>query len=163
MRAFIFLIAAAILISPVVLPPHAQAQSDPLTARSWQLLSGQDYLELAEYDRDVYISGINDAYNWSFVAGFQRMKWLIPCVHGRQPEQLSAMFSKWLQENPERWHEPAAKLFPFAMFSDCRKPGRSQKLKNPEALKKAENPGKSATPETPKDPKKPENPKKPKS
>ena len=26
------------------------------------------------------------------------------------------------ETNPERWHEPAAKLFPFAMFDSCRKP-----------------------------------------
>ncbi len=122
MRALKFLIVAALLLLAAIHAPDATAQSDPLTARSWQLLSGQDYLELAEYDREVYVTGVNDAYNWSYVAGFERMKWLVPCVHGRQAEQLSAMFAKWLKNNPERWHEPAAKLFPFAMFSDCRKP-----------------------------------------
>jgi hypothetical protein len=140
MRALDFFIIAAMLASLAVLTPHARAQSDPLTARSWQLLSGQDYLELAEYDREVYVTGVNDAYNWSFVAGFQRMKWLVPCVHGRQPEQLSAMFSKWLQENPGRWHEPAAKLFPFAMFSACRKPEKPQKTQKPGKRGKLEKP-----------------------
>ena len=122
MRAFVILIIASILASPTFLTPRARAQSDPPAGPSWQLLSGQDYLELAEYDREVYVSGINDAYSWSYVAGFERMKWLGPCVQGRQAEQLAAMFSKWLRENPERWHEPAAKLFPFAMFAACREP-----------------------------------------
>jgi hypothetical protein len=27
------------------------------------LLSGPDYLELAEYDREVYVTAVNDAYN----------------------------------------------------------------------------------------------------
>ena len=152
MRAFIYLIIAAMLACPVIFAPGAQAQSDSLTARSWQLLSGQDYLELAEYDRDGYISCINDAYNWSFVAGFQRMKGLGPCVRGRQPEQLSAMFSKWLQENPGRWHEPAAKLFPFAMFKACRKPGNPGKV---EQTSKTEKPEKTDKPTTLKKPEKP--------
>ncbi|MDA1101766.1 MAG: hypothetical protein O2967_22630 [Proteobacteria bacterium] len=130
MRAFIFFIAAAILLSSAISVSHAQSEPDPAAVRSWQLLSGQDYLELAEYDREVYVTGVSDAYNWSFVAGFQRMKWLVPCVHGRQAEQLSAMFSKWLRENPERWHEPAAKLFPFAMFTACRKPETPEKPKS---------------------------------
>ncbi len=124
MRAFILLITVAMLLPPAVITNGAWAQTDsnPSASRSWQLLSGQDYLELAEYDREVYISGINDAYNWSYVAGFERMKWLGPCVRGRKAQQMSAMFSKWLRQNPERWHEPAAKLFPFAMFAACRKP-----------------------------------------
>ena len=101
--------------------PVALAEGKPTPGKTWQLLSGQDFLELAEYDREVYVTGVNDAYNWSFMAGFERMKWLIPCVRGRQSQQLSAMFSKWLKKYPEKWHEPAAKLFPFAMFAVCRK------------------------------------------
>ena len=129
MRAFISLIIAAMLVSPALLAPPAWAAPESSPGTSWQLLSGQDYLELAEYDREVYLTGVNDAYNWSFVAGFERMKWLGPCVRGRQAQQLSAMFAKWLKENPERWHEPAAKLFPFAMFAACRKPDQPAKPK----------------------------------
>jgi len=101
--------------------PVAAAQTRPGKGSSWQLLSGQDYLELAEYDREVYVTGVNDAYNWSYVAGFERMKWLVPCIYGRRAQQLAAMFAKWLEASPERWHEPVAKLFPFAMFDSCRK------------------------------------------
>jgi hypothetical protein len=43
-------------------------------------------------------------------------------VRSRQAQQLAAMFSKWLQKNPERWPEPVAKLFSFAIFSAGRKP-----------------------------------------
>ncbi len=118
MRVIFFIIFA------VLLAQGAAAQSAGSKGSSWQLLSGQDYLELAEYDREVYVTGLNDAYNWSYVAGFERMKWLVPCVHGRKSQQLAAMYAKWLQAKPERWHEPAAKLFPFAMFESCRKPGK---------------------------------------
>ncbi len=138
MRALIMFFIAMAFALPVQMTDAAGAESKPPTARtsggSWQLLSGQDYLELAEYDREVYITGINDAYNWSYVAGFERMKWLVPCVYGRKAQQLSAMFSKWLQANPERWHEPAAKLFPFAMFETCRKPKKEKdKEKKPKS------------------------------
>jgi hypothetical protein len=88
--------------------------------KSWQLFRADDYLALPVYEQELYVSGLNDAYNWSYSGGFERMKWLAPCVHGRKAPQLTAMFRKWLERYPERWHEPAAKLFPFAIFSLCR-------------------------------------------
>lgn len=88
--------------------------------KSWQLFRADDYLALPAYEQELYVSGLNDAYNWSFSGGFERMKWLVPCVQGRKAPQLTAMFRKWLDRYPERWHEPAAKLFPFAIFELCR-------------------------------------------
>jgi hypothetical protein len=100
----------------------ATAAGAAVDTQSWQLMSGQDYLEMPEYDREVYVSGLNDAYNWSYAGGFERMKWLVPCARNRQAAQLAAVFGKWLRDNPERWHEPAAKLYPFAVFQACKKP-----------------------------------------
>ncbi len=88
-------------------------------APTWQLVTGQGYLDLAEYDRELYVSGLNDAYNWSFAGGFERLKWLPDCARGKQAAQLAAIFTKWLKANPERWHEPAAKLYSFALFGAC--------------------------------------------
>ena len=90
-------------------------------------MTGQGYLDLAEYDREIYVSGLNDAYNWSFAGGFERLKWLPDCARGKQAGQLAAIFTKWLRDNPERWHEPAAKLYTFALFAACsRDPPSSQ-------------------------------------
>ena len=127
MRVLIIIVSLLIAVfaatdAAIPVIPAAWAAGKPTPGKTWQLLSGQAFLELAEYDREVYVTGVNDAYNWSYMAGFERMKWLVPCVRNRKSQQLSAMFSKWLQDNPERWHEPAAKLFPFAMFAVCRKP-----------------------------------------
>jgi hypothetical protein len=116
----------ALLLSILCLPAFtgsaaAQADSDQAPpAATWQLLNGDDFLALPEYDRELYVSGLNDAYNWTVPGGFERMRWMVGCVHGRKARQLAAMFAKWLDQNPERWHEPAAKLFPFAMFDLCR-------------------------------------------
>ncbi len=63
-----------ILFSLLMAAAPAAAQTALAKGSSWQLLSGQDYLELAEYDREVYVTGVNDAYNWSYVADFERMK-----------------------------------------------------------------------------------------
>jgi hypothetical protein len=88
---------------------------------SWQLFRADEYLALPDYEREFYVAGLSDAYNWSYSGGFKRMKWIVRCVQGRKAPQLTAMFGKWLKQNPERWHEPAAKLFPFAIFELCRK------------------------------------------
>ncbi|MBT7757490.1 MAG: hypothetical protein HN732_09200, partial [Rhodospirillaceae bacterium] len=71
-----------LIIVCLFLASGAAAQSGGAKGSTWQLLTGQDFLELAEYDREVYVTGVNDAYNWSYVAGFERMKWLVPCVYG---------------------------------------------------------------------------------
>jgi len=118
------LLAMLILLAgPVCAAPSDTPAQDDATANADQaldLVSGESYLALPEYDRQMYVAGLNDAYLWSYAGGFERMRWIATCVDGRSARQLSAMFSKWLDDNPERWHEPAAKLFPFAMFDFCR-------------------------------------------
>lgn len=101
--------------------PASAGSAGRAQPRSWQLFHADDYLALPEDARETYVAGLNDAYNWSYSGGFQRMKWIVACVEGRKAPQLTAMFGKWLKEHPERWHEPAAKLFPFAIFELCRK------------------------------------------
>ncbi len=129
MRVFGHIILAAVL---TLAATQAAAQDK---AKSWQLLTGQGYLELAEYDREVYVTGVNDAYNWSFASGFTAIKWLAPCMYARKAPQLAAIYAKWLKENPERWHEPAAKLFLFAMSDSCRKTKPKTKPKPAKAKK----------------------------
>ena len=98
------------------------------------MLSGQDYLELVEYDREVYVTGV------------ERMKWLVPCVYGRKAQQLAAMFAKWLEASPERWHEPAAKSCfpsPCSIAAARLNPGQNRKLNprpNPNVPPKARKP-----------------------
>ena len=106
--------------------------------KSWQLFQADDFLTLPSYEQELYVSGLSDAYNWSYSGGFDRMKWLVPCVTGRKAPQLTAMFRKWLERYPERWHEPAAKLFPFAIFELCRASGQplSKEVDGKKSLKK---------------------------
>ncbi len=73
---------------------------------------------------------MSDAYNWTYAGGFTKMKWLVECSQGKPMEQLTAMFDKWLKEKPERWDEPAAKLYPFAMFDLCL--GKTKAVKSTE-------------------------------
>jgi len=73
-RAFIPYTVAAIQLSLFVVTPQAEeADWEPSAGTSWQLVNGQANLELAEYDREVCVTRVNDAYNWSCVAGFGRM------------------------------------------------------------------------------------------
>ncbi len=86
---------------------------------SWQQLTGADYLTMPPVDREIYVVGLSDAYNWSYVGGFKKMQWIVNCTENKNSEQLSLTFDDWLEENPARWDEPAAKLFAFAVFSAC--------------------------------------------
>ncbi len=87
--------------------------------RSWQQFTGADYLTLPDVDREAYAAGLSDAYNWTYMGGFRKMHWMVTCTNDKWGLQLAAMFDKWLEEHPDRWDEPAAKLFAFAVFQQC--------------------------------------------
>jgi len=43
------------------------------------------------------------------------------CTAGKTLPQLTAIFRKWLNENPEKRHMTAALLYPLALFETCAK------------------------------------------
>ena len=96
-----------------------EAPSNSKTLTSWQQLYGTDYLGLPDVDREIYVIGLSDAYNWSYVGGFKKMRWIVDCTENKYGTVLTTLFDEWLAENPDRWEEPAAKLFAFAMFQQC--------------------------------------------
>jgi hypothetical protein len=93
---------------------------------SWQQLVGTDYLGLPDIDREIYVIGLSDAYNWSYAGGFKKMRWIVDCTEKKYGTELTTMFDEWLASNPDRWEEPAAKLFAFAMFQQCDFAGASK-------------------------------------
>ena len=98
-------------------------KANPLTessqSKSWQQLVAADYLGLPDVDREVYVIGLSDAYNWSYAGGFKKMRWIVDCTENKYGGELTVIFEQWLHENPDRWEEPAAKLFAFAIFDHC--------------------------------------------
>ncbi len=107
----------------VVVKPEAQEPTAPkvkTTAKSsWQQLTSGEYITLPETDRETYVTGLSDAYNWSFMGGFRQMSWFVGCTDRKSGTELAGLFDKWLTEHPDSWEDPAAKSFAFAIFSTC--------------------------------------------
>ena len=94
--------------------------------RSWQQLTSADYITLPETDRETYVIGLSDAYNWSFMGGFRQMSWFVGCTDRKSGTELAGLFDTWLVDHPDSWEEPAAKSFAFAIFSTCNSGGGSK-------------------------------------
>jgi hypothetical protein len=71
--------------------------------------SGEEYLEkMTARDKSMYAMG---ALNGMVVAGFfgapeKCTKWLEDYTKGMTPEQLAAIITKYLKDNPGDWHLP---------------------------------------------------------
>ena len=107
-------------------PPATAKKKSPPADGSWQIFRGSDYLTLPELDKENYVTGLSDAYNWSFMGGFKKMRWFVDCSNESSSAQMAEIFDKWLEKNAIRWDEPAAKLFAFAIFESCHNAAPSQ-------------------------------------
>jgi len=67
---------------------------------------GQDYLKMSEKEKRAYAIG---AMNGMIVAPFfdapeKSTKWLSDYLKGVSDEQVAAIITKYLKDNPELWH-----------------------------------------------------------
>jgi hypothetical protein len=71
-------------------------------------ISGNEFRDFSPRLKRAYAMGFMDGVLMSpaFGAPKARLSWLESCVTGMTDEQVSAIFSKFLEDNPARWHEP---------------------------------------------------------
>jgi len=62
-----------------------------------KLESGQAAIDINIGDYRGYVAGVCDVCN----------RWLFTTPEGTTQGQLCAVVGKWLEEHPQRWHEPA--------------------------------------------------------
>lgn len=91
----------------------------------WNFYTGQDFLDIGSKYPNVsdlegyYIAGLSDALNL-MASDDSNYHWLIICTKQKKTRQLVEIFKKWLNRNPERWHEPASSLFMEAIREACK-------------------------------------------
>jgi hypothetical protein len=66
------------------------------------------FLELSEFERVVYISGLSDGFYGSamFGAGDETVDRLNSCTKDMDSKQVTAIVSKYVTDHPETWHLP---------------------------------------------------------
>jgi len=71
-------------------------------------ISGTEFLDMNTVEKRAYACGIIDGILVSslFGADKQNIKQFNSCVTGMSNAQVAAIISKYLNDNPELWHEP---------------------------------------------------------
>jgi hypothetical protein len=70
--------------------------------------TGREYLKMTKAEKWAYAMGaVNGMHNASmFGAPENHTKWFDDFLAGMSNEQVAAIITKFLNDNPERWHEP---------------------------------------------------------
>jgi hypothetical protein len=68
--------------------------------------TGQSYIDMSEYEKRCYAMG---AINGMLIAPFfgasaNEMEWFVSYLANMTDKQVAAILSKYLQDNPGRWH-----------------------------------------------------------
>ena len=90
--------------------------------------TGQAYLEMSSAQKRAYAMGVINGMLLAplFSAPKKAMLWLESCAVNMTDSQVAAILTKYLEQNPGRWHEtPHAPMF-VAMKDACPK-GRVEK------------------------------------
>lgn len=69
--------------------------------------TGQDYLKMTESEKRAYAMGAINGMLVSPLLGApkDKMLWLESYVENMTDEQIAAILTKYLQDNPGRWHD----------------------------------------------------------
>ena len=115
-----------IVIPGTIAMPHSQqrsvaaTQGQPVAIHNG-FLTGQDFRNLTEAGKRSYAAGLVDGMLLAPFVGAPkaRLEWLETCVTGMSDEQVAAIISKFVRDNPARWHEPLHVQFYAAVKQAC--------------------------------------------
>ena len=89
----------------------------PATAEYYSTLF---FLDRDREEQITYVIGLADMYSFArddFAADPD--DWLIPCLRGKLPADIHAIFLDWLLDNPAAWRQNPPELFLEAMDQAC--------------------------------------------
>jgi hypothetical protein len=98
-------LTALVLIASISAYTHSQKGTVRVHAG---FMKGNDYLELDASEKRAYAMG---AVNGMLVAPLlgapeEKLKWLQDCTLDMNDEQVAAIITKYLRDNPAKWHFP---------------------------------------------------------
>lgn len=86
--------------------------------------TGEEYLEMSLKEQRTYAMGLVNGMLLApmFGAPKTRMLRLEQCITGMTDTQVAAILSKYLRDNPSRWHETPHTSMYAALIDSCPKP-----------------------------------------
>ena len=109
------------LIFAALLVAHSVAASSEALEIKTGFITGNDYRDFSVREQRIYAIGLIDGMLLGpfFGAEKQSLGWLERCATNMNDEQVAAIFGKYLEENPTRWHQSMHTLGWFAMKEAC--------------------------------------------
>ncbi len=108
-RLIAFLASAALFMSP------AMAES------IFSYNTGDDYMEMSEDFRDIYVQGLLDQWflTLSIYNDFESIVWLENCTMDMRSDEVAALFTDWLSWHGQDLDLTAPQLFIAAIVESC--------------------------------------------
>jgi hypothetical protein len=119
------LLIAVLLIACV--PDYTRSQKDtPKRITVNGFLKGQDYLDMNEAGKRAYAMGVIDGMLAAQMldAPEEKVTWLNACIKNMNDEQIAAIFTKHIRDNPSQWHYRMNILSFNAMVDACPRPAK---------------------------------------
>lgn len=124
----VFVVVISFPVAPTVLRgqqprPQAAGGSDQPVLVHNGFITGQQFRDLPELRRRSYAAGIVDGALLAPLMGAPKasVTWFESCATGMTDDQIAAIISKFVNDNPARWHEPVHTQFYAAMRQACPK------------------------------------------
>ena len=110
-KTILFLVLMLLFLA--LLTNYSQGQEEERTVI---FLTGNSYLSLAEGYKISYVGGLTDMLLISVEMYIpELLPYLEETINGMSGQQIKAIFDKYLEEYPEKWHYSAASTF-FAVI-----------------------------------------------
>lgn len=113
--------SSVVLILLLVVPSFSVASETTLIRTGFG--TGERYLSASEQEQRAYAAGIINGMLMAPMFGASRgkMRWLEQCIQGMTDSQIVSILTKYLRDNPGRWHEtPHAPMY-TALKESCSK------------------------------------------
>ena len=116
-KTVLFLVLMLLLLALLTNGLQGQEKEEIGTTQISCFLKGNDYLELTKQSRLFYVFGLVDML-WSQTNYFNPKLYsdIDEATNNMNGEQIMAIFDKYLEEHPEKWHYTAAYLFRAAIM-----------------------------------------------
>ncbi|OFE11365.1 hypothetical protein PHACT_12470 [Pseudohongiella acticola] len=119
MRIFAYS-ASLIILSFYLTTGHAQSDTRTVTVQSG-FIDANTYIAYSEEQKAIYVIGLIEGALLAplFGAAEVEVQALLECIKPMNNIQVAAIITKYVEENPEKWHQGAHVLGYAALMKAC--------------------------------------------
>jgi hypothetical protein len=96
------------------------ATAQPFSIRNG-FLTGEQFLQMPEPQKSAYSMGLINGMLLAPLFGGNKseLQWFENCIKGMTSTQITAIFTKYLNDNPQEWHNTPHLSLSIALHKSC--------------------------------------------